>query len=230
MIGDCKTVALVHMEGSIDFLCFPHFDSPSVFARLLDKDKGGYFNIQPKGEDYIIQQYYIKNTAILTTRYFSEDSTIEYMDFMPDPTDTDASSKLIRVVKAIRGTSGFDLDLQIKYDYGRASYDEVRRHSDYYIAFPCAADDCISMALKSNIPLNFKEEGTQMPFTLEEGQVAIFQFEEYDTDDLESWNHEEMGVKLWKSSPLPSIFGKTGSKPRAIRATGNIMWSGLPLP
>ncbi len=193
VVGDCKTVALVHMKGSIDFLCFPHFDSPSVFAKLLDKDKGGYFNIVPTGENYITQQFYIKNTAILTTRFFADNSTIEYMDFMPDPGNVDASTKLIRVVKAIRGNCQFDLNLHIKYDYGRAQYEELRRHSDYYVAFPCAKENCTSMALKSNIPLELEGEDNRMRFSLKEGESAIFQFEEYNTDDLESWNHEEMG-------------------------------------
>ena len=206
VIGDCKTVALVHMKGSIDFLCFPHFDSPSVFAKLLDKDKGGFFNVVPKGEDYVTQQRYIKNTAILTTRFFSEDATIEFIDFMPDPEDTETSSKLIRVVKVIRGTSEFDLDLSIQYDYGRASYGEPRKHSDHYVAFPCEAEGCISMALKSNIPLDLDDGGNKMDFSLDEGEVAIFQFEEYDSDNLESWDHEQMRNETLKKASRTKHF------------------------
>lgn len=192
VIGDCKTAALVHKRGSIDFLCFPNFDSPSVFAKLLDENKGGYFNVTPKGEDFNVRQQYVKNTAILITRFLAKDNTIEYIDFMPNPEDCDNTSKLIRVIKSIRGTAIFDFDLSIKYDYGRSTYDEVRRHSDYYLAFPCKAEDCISLALKSNVHLDLDKDSAQMELTLKEGEVAIFQFEEYDSDDLQSWDHEGM--------------------------------------
>ncbi len=187
VIGDCKTVALVHKKGSIDFLCYPHYDSPSVFAKLLDEKKGGFFNILPKGDGFTCKQQYINQTALLTTRFFSEKATIEYIDFMPNPEDPQAPSELIRVVKVIRGDSKFEVALSIKYSYGRAAH-KVTPLSEFHVAFPCEEKNCISLALKSNIPLALKDDENQMGFSLKEGEVAIFQFEEYKDEEAQSWD------------------------------------------
>lgn len=70
LIGNMKTVALVSMEASIDFMSYPTFDSPTVFARLLDTDKGGSFSITPQMKDYRTKQLYLPGTAVLLTRFF----------------------------------------------------------------------------------------------------------------------------------------------------------------
>jgi GH15 family glucan-1,4-alpha-glucosidase len=197
VIGDCKTVALIHKRGSIDFLCYPHYDSPSVFAKLLDKEKGGFFNIIPKGDGFTTKQHYIKSTAILITRFFSENATIEFIDFMPNPENLEASSEIIRVVKAIRGDSAFGLNLSIKYDYGRATH-KVNPCSQYHVVFPCDGQDCISLALKSNIPLALKEDESEMDFSLKEGEVAIFQFEEHKSKETHSWAPDDLKKETQK--------------------------------
>ncbi|HKB31101.1 MAG TPA: trehalase-like domain-containing protein, partial [Streptosporangiaceae bacterium] len=68
LIGDLQTAALVTTDGTVDWLCFPRFDSPSVFASLLDADHGGHFRIAPDRDDYVTKQLYFPNTAILITR------------------------------------------------------------------------------------------------------------------------------------------------------------------
>jgi GH15 family glucan-1,4-alpha-glucosidase len=87
IIGDMRTVALVGMNGSIDWFCFPHFDSPSVFAAILDENKGGYFKIEPSGEGITHKQFYWPETNVLITRFLSADGVGEIMDYMtaPDP-------------------------------------------------------------------------------------------------------------------------------------------------
>src|SRR5688572_11516497 len=77
IIGNLKTVALVSLTGSIDFMCFPQFDSPTIFASLLDSKKGGYFSVEPELENYNSKQLYIPGTAILLTRYFSDSGIAE---------------------------------------------------------------------------------------------------------------------------------------------------------
>src|SRR6266404_210750 len=69
LIGNLRTVALVGMDGSIDWLCLPRFDSPSVFAAVLDDQKGGRFRIAPAGEQFRRKQFYWPDTAILVTRF-----------------------------------------------------------------------------------------------------------------------------------------------------------------
>ena len=83
LIGDLHTVALVGMNGSIDWFCFPSFDSPSVFAAILDAKKGGRFKISPTCEGITHKQYYWPETNVLITRFFSPDGVGQITDYMP---------------------------------------------------------------------------------------------------------------------------------------------------
>src|SRR6202050_4950006 len=73
LIGDLQTAALVTTDGSINWFCCPRFDSPSVFAALLDADKGGQFTISPARGEYITKQLYLPDTAVLVTRFMTPD-------------------------------------------------------------------------------------------------------------------------------------------------------------
>ncbi len=120
LIGDLQTSALVSTDGTIDWMCLPRIDSPSVFASLLDKDKGGYFRICPVGDGYVTRQMYLPGTAILITRYMSEAGVGEVADFMPIAGDeaTDRH-RLIRLVHVVRGEMTFEMDCTPRFDYGR---------------------------------------------------------------------------------------------------------------
>ena len=83
IIGDLHTVALVAKDGSIDFMCFPEFDSPTIFAALLDEDKGGRFQIAPSLNHANLKQLYLPDTNVLLTRFLSERGMAEVSDFMP---------------------------------------------------------------------------------------------------------------------------------------------------
>ena len=84
VIGDLHTAALVGMDGSIDFMCFPRFDSPTIFAALLDPEKGGRFQIAPdRREAFRRKQLYFPDTDMLLTRFLSDDGVAEISDFMP---------------------------------------------------------------------------------------------------------------------------------------------------
>ena len=83
VIGDLHTVALVGKDGSIDFLCLPSFDSPSVFAALLDAERGGRFQIAPQLDEAARKQLYLPDTNVLLTRFLSDDGVAEVSDFMP---------------------------------------------------------------------------------------------------------------------------------------------------
>lgn len=83
LIGDLQTAALVATDGTIDWYCCPRFDSPSVFARILDQRRGGYFRIAPENEDCVVKQLYFPDTAVLITRFMSEEGVCELVDFMP---------------------------------------------------------------------------------------------------------------------------------------------------
>ena len=123
LIGDLQTAALVTTDGCIDWFCSPRFDSPSIFASLLDADKGGYFRIAPDRGDYVTRQLYLPDNALLITRFMTPDGVGEVQDFMPviegKPTDR---HRIVRKLRVARGTMSFIIDLQPRFDYGRAKH------------------------------------------------------------------------------------------------------------
>jgi GH15 family glucan-1,4-alpha-glucosidase len=120
LIGDLQTAALVTTDGSVDWFCCPRFDSPSVFASLLDADHGGYFRVAPDRDDYVSKQLYLPDTAILITRFMTPDGVGEVHDFMPVAGDTATDRhRLVRLLRVVRGTMRFVVDVQPAFDYAR---------------------------------------------------------------------------------------------------------------
>jgi pentatricopeptide repeat protein len=120
LIGDLQTAALVGTDGTVDWLCLPRFDSPSVFASLLDCERGGYFRLAPVKKDVVTKQMYLPGTAILITRFLSTEGVGEVIDFMPvtgrEPTD---HHTLVRLIRVVRGQMRFEAELKPRFDYGR---------------------------------------------------------------------------------------------------------------
>ena len=108
VIGDLHTVALVGMDGSIDWCCLPHFDSPSIFAAILDERKGGFFKIASLYEAQH-KQMYLPDSNVLVTRFLSPEGVGEVVDFMPveDPGRGKKTHQIVRVVRAVRGSVRF---------------------------------------------------------------------------------------------------------------------------
>ncbi len=123
LIGDLQTAALVSTDGTLDWFCCPRFDSPSVFASLLDADGGGFFKIRPDRDDYVTKQLYLPDTAILVTRFMTPDGVGEVHDFMPiaEGGATDRH-RLVRNIRVVRGTMRFAIEIQPRFDYGRAAH------------------------------------------------------------------------------------------------------------
>jgi len=93
LIGNMHTAALVATDGSIDFMYWPDFDSPSVFCRLLDKNKGGHFFVGPKNGDHLFtKQQYLPSSNILQTWYLAEEGVLDIIDFFPRPADPSFTS------------------------------------------------------------------------------------------------------------------------------------------
>ncbi len=124
LIGDLQTAALVTTDGSIDWYCCPRFDSPSVFASLLDLQRGGRFRIAPDGGDYVSSQIYFPESAILITRFMAADGVGEVIDFMPirDPEKATDRHQLVRLVRVVRGQMRFTLECLPRFDYGREAH------------------------------------------------------------------------------------------------------------
>ncbi len=125
LIGDLQTAALVSTDGCVDWLCLPRFDSPSIFGSLLDADGGGHFRIAPERGDYVTRQLYFPDTAILVTRFMSDDGVGELIDFMPPTRGIVATNRrrLVRSVRVVRGRMRFLLECDPRFDYGRAPHE-----------------------------------------------------------------------------------------------------------
>jgi GH15 family glucan-1,4-alpha-glucosidase len=124
VIGDLHTVALVATDGTIDWCCLPQFDSPSVFGSILDADRGGSFSVQCQAER--TKQLYMPDSNVLVTRFLGTDSVGEVVDFMVPHDDqlasTDWSHRLVRRLRAVRGTVEFKVRCAPAFDFGRLEH------------------------------------------------------------------------------------------------------------
>src|SRR5947208_3455462 len=169
IIGNMRTAALVATDGSIDWLCLPHFDSPSVFAAILDDRQGGRFRIAPAREELRQKQFYWPDTAILVNRFLHDDGVGQVEDFMPVGGASAVPDELIRRVRVVRGKLPFHLECRPAFDYARVGH---RLHlSDHGARFDGPK---LSLALAAPVPLQPDGHGVVADFTLGEGQSATF--------------------------------------------------------
>lgn len=175
VIGDLDTIALVGLNGSIDFLCFPHFDSPSVFAAMLDKDKGGFFKITPQDDNIKHKQLYLPDTNVLLTRFLGHQGVGEITDFMPVE-ELYAGKELIRMVSCVRGKITFMLECRPRFDYARAKH-TIKQISEFEVLFISAGNDNTKLRLRSTIPLAVAQDDVVFSFTLQIGEKATFMLE-----------------------------------------------------
>src|SRR5438132_12470493 len=169
IIGNMRTAALVGMNGSIDWLCLPHFDSPSVFAAILDDKKGGRFRIAPDGENFRNKQFYWPDTAVLITRFLHDDGVGEVEDYMPVGRAGGVRDQLIRRVRAVRGRLPFHLECRPAFDYARAAHVCQLNAAGARFEGPG-----LSLSLAAPVPLQADGDGVVADFTLGEGETATF--------------------------------------------------------
>ena len=115
LIGDCQTAALVARDGSIDWLCFPRFDSAACFAALLGTPDHGCWQLAPATGIRQVERRYRPDTLVLETEYSTDTGTVRLIDFMPPRTD---APELMRIVEGVRGEVHMRMDLAIRFDYG----------------------------------------------------------------------------------------------------------------
>ncbi len=180
LIGDMHTVALVSKDGSIDWCCLPRFDAPSVFARILDADKGGYFQIALRGENVTTKQFYWPETNVLVTRFLSEDGVGEVRDFMPvagRASDTDRR-QIIRMVRAVRGTVTFRVECRPAFNYARADHE-----TDLTGRGACFRGDEQALSLSTEVDLQRTQDGIAADVTLREGKSTTLLLRDIDPDE-----------------------------------------------
>ncbi len=175
LIGNMRTTALVGMNGSIDWFCFPHFDSPSVFCSILDEKKGGHFKIAPRANGITHKQYYWPDTNVLVTRFLSPDGVGRIIDFMPvGVKETDVGYHgIIRRVQSIRGTMNFRMECFPAFNFARADHKTSITPDG-----ACFDSPGLSLRLGSKIPLKQEGHGVVVEFDLEEGKEVDFSLQE----------------------------------------------------
>ncbi|MFE5299010.1 glycoside hydrolase family 15 protein [Streptomyces sp. NPDC056632] len=197
LVGDLQTAALVSDEGVVDWFAAPRFDSPGIFAALLDHDKGGYFRLSVDGSDVTVKQLYYPDTALLVTRFLSADGVGELIDWMPPdrtgrPTDEHA---ILRVMRCTRGNVTFALECRPRFGFGSNPHET---HVDGRTATFRAPG--ITAFLQTNVPL--EQDGpydVHGRLTLTEGRQAGASFTVAGPDAPVPPLPDEQGVEaaLW---------------------------------
>ncbi len=172
VIGNMKSIALVGMNGSIDFLCYPEFDSPTVFAALLDDQHGGRFQIQPQLSNPRVRQLYLPETNILLTRFLSEEGVAELMDFMPIEQDGEQPNEIVRSLSVIRGNVRFQMCCQPRFNYAAGKHE--LENSGRCATFLPADGLCPPLSLHSTLALERQSQDVTSAFTLKSGETATF--------------------------------------------------------
>ena len=176
VIGDLHTVALVGKDGSIDFLCLPSFDSPSVFAALLDADRGGRFRIAPHLDDAVQRQLYLPDTNVLLTRFLSESGVAEVSDFMPVE-DAGVAHHLVRRAKTVRGEIRFVMRCDPRFDYARATHTAERRGDTEILFVGRSGASELVLRLRSSVPMQLANGAAVADFTLRADESVWFVLE-----------------------------------------------------
>ena len=175
LIGDLQSAALVATDGTIDWFCCPRFDSPSVFASILDDRRGGRFALAPVTPPRTTKQMYMPDTAILVTRFLSDAGIVEVIDFMPidRPQLVSDRRRIVRAVRGIRGEVELEARVEPRFDYGRRPH---RLHLDGTTAvFEAGAQERLHLASLS--PLERDGEDVRTRFTVRAGDVTGFVLE-----------------------------------------------------
>lgn len=181
VIGNLRTAALVDLRGRIDWMCAPDFDSPSVFAAVLDDERGGHFSISPVEDHVLSKQYYLPETNVLVTRFVSNEGVAELVDFMPvyDPSKGRTRTAVVRRITGIRGKLRIKMECAPSFDYGRQKaearvnrkFDPISNAVRESIVF---SSDSQAIGIVSDVPTNTHDGRTTAEFEIGEGDRKIF--------------------------------------------------------
>lgn len=166
LIGDCVSAALVHKNGSIDWLCWPRFDSGSCFAALLGTREHGRWALSPVGQGVSSKRAYRERTVILETEHSCAEGAVTVIDFMPIGGGPD----LVRLVKGKRGRMSMRMDLTLRFDYGAIVPWVTRFEADAVRAV--AGPDMV--VLRATVPVSGENMATVSEFTVVAGETVAF--------------------------------------------------------
>ena len=195
IVGNLRTAALIGLDGAVNFLCWPRFDSPSIFASLLDDERGGSFELTPVLEGARHRQLYLPDTNVLLTRFLSSDGVAEISDFMAIG-DFDPGSRLVRRVKAVRGTIRFRMRCMPRFDYARLP-PKVWVEAGTVIF---TGSDSLALRLRASVPVDASKGAALAEFDLAAGESASFILEDASCDDSISADRGYVSVAFKETS------------------------------
>jgi GH15 family glucan-1,4-alpha-glucosidase len=179
IIGDMRSAALVGINASIDWFCFPRFDSPSVFGAILDDKKGGRFDVSPAIEGVKSKQVYWPDTNVLVTRFLSTAGIAEVIDYMPvgEAAQRFGEHQLVRRIKAVHGEMPLRLICHPAFNYARDPHETTVTSGGASFH-----STLLSLGLASQIPFEQDGKGVKADFTLREGETASFVLRQIEPD------------------------------------------------
>jgi GH15 family glucan-1,4-alpha-glucosidase len=215
VIGNMRSVALVSVKGSIDFLCFPNFDSPTVFAALLDPERGGSLRLAPDMDDMRVKQLYLPDTNILLTRFLSEDGVAELTDFLPvveKKEEQPFGHHILRMLRVIKGQVKFEMRCEPRFNYARCGH--AARVDEGGICFAPESSEFPSMALHASFPMQLDGNDAVASFTLNAGETAMLAFGQVDEE-------EKSGTATLNTDSVTKHFEETAHYWRAWISRSN---------
>lgn len=176
MIGDLQTAALVARDGTIDWFCTPRFDSPSIFASLLDHRHGGRFRIAPRNGAHDGKQTYFPESAALITRFLSDSGVIELVDFMPihEPHRPTDHHRIVRAVRCMTGRVDLVVECEPSFDYGRRGHELALPGSGAVFS---SGGERVTLRAHPDVDLHPSGAGVRAEFTVQAGEMRGFVLE-----------------------------------------------------
>ena len=174
LVGDLRTAAVVGVDGTIGWFCPGRFDAPSVFASILDAERGGSWTITPDEEPRSRRQFYLPDSAVLVTRFHGDAGAAEVHDLMPilRPHDADHRQRLVRRIRAVRGTVRLGTRIDVRPDYGRTGV-EVEEVDGALLL----TGDGVRLGLSADVALEVHEGVVTADLDLADGETATFVLE-----------------------------------------------------
>jgi GH15 family glucan-1,4-alpha-glucosidase len=166
LLGNCRSAALVSRDGSLDWLCLPRFDAPAVFAALLGNQDNGRWRLAPSDPLEQVQREYLEDSLVLRTTYVTAQGRAQVTDWMP----LDEANAVVRVVEGLAGETGFEMDLVMRFDYGR-SVPWVEKHDPLTLTAVAGPDRLI---LRSSVATHAEDHHTVSRFRVAAGERQVF--------------------------------------------------------
>ncbi|MGN8259364.1 glycoside hydrolase family 15 protein [Pseudomonas sp. SMSB3] len=166
LLGNCRSAALVSRDGSLDWLCLPRFDAPAVFAALLGNEENGRWRLAPSDPVEQVSRQYLGDTLVLETTWVTASGRARVLDFMP----LDDVNSVVRIVEGLTGETRFEMDLVMRFDYGR-SVPWVEKLDPLTLSAVAGPDRLI---LRSSVATHARDHHTAARLRVQAGERHVF--------------------------------------------------------